>query len=305
MSVDVSVIIPVKNGEQWLGDQLAALAAQDFAGTWEVVVADNGSTDGTSQMVQTFSGSAPMPVRWVDASDRAGASHARNSGAVASRGRVLAFCDCDDRVSPGWVSAAVRALPRAEFVAGLNRELTEPQDTDSTILNPGAVMRGTRINAFVSCNVAVRRSAYFSVGGFDESLPPYGCEDIELAVRAHQAGMSVAGDEDMLVYFRRTTGLRTTVRKIFLSAKAETVLWHRHRAHFADRIGLGRAFRELLAAPLVVVRLAAHGFRPKSVLRDLLTRVGHLVAEIELARGKYPGAAILLAPEDDVLAKEG
>lgn len=298
MSVDVSVIIPVKNGEQWLGDQLAALAAQDFAGTWEVVVADNGSTDGTRQLVERMAADFPAPLRVADASTRPGISHARNSGAIASTGKLLAFCDCDDRVAQGWLDAAWRAHERGEVVAGLNRERTEPQDPNSPVLNPGAVIRGTRIDAFIGCNFAVRRDAYFAVGGFDESLPPYGCDDIEFSVRIAKAGMDVVGAEDMVVYFRKTEGTRAILRKVYLSAKAEVVLWYRHIEQFHDRVGLSRSAREFARLPFDVVRGLVRRDRDlKWIARDIVSRWGHLMSEMEWRRGVYQREADLLAPE--------
>src|SRR5688500_9296124 len=97
-----SVVVPVRDGAATIGEQLAALAQQDFPGSWEVVVADNGSRDGTADVVRSFRDRLPG-LRLVDASARPGASHARNAGAAAATGEVLAFCDADDVVDPGWL----------------------------------------------------------------------------------------------------------------------------------------------------------------------------------------------------------
>lgn len=295
--MEVSVVIPVRNGEQVIGEQLAALAGQDFTGSWEVVVSDNGSTDQTRRIVEDFADTAPMPVRIADASARAGIGHARNTGALAATGALIMFCDCDDRATPGWVSAGAAAQHRGDILAGLNRELTDPQDPDSTVLNPGAVIQGLKIKAFIGCNFAVRRESYLRLRGFDESLPPYGCDDIEFSVRADLAQMTVVGVEDMVMYFRRTTGLRAVIRKVYLSAKAEVVLWDRHRDQFADRLGVGLAARELLRTPVALVR-GVGGRRASSMARLVVSRVGHLVANLELRRGRYAGDPILLEAKE-------
>jgi cellulose synthase/poly-beta-1,6-N-acetylglucosamine synthase-like glycosyltransferase len=78
----VSVVIPARNAAWCLTEQLRALAAQDFDGTWEVVVSDNGSTDGTVALVRDLAASFPVPLRVVDASRRPGPAHARNEGAL-------------------------------------------------------------------------------------------------------------------------------------------------------------------------------------------------------------------------------
>lgn len=105
--VKLSVIIPCLNAERTIGEQLAALAAQRWSERWEVIVADNGSTDGTLEVVRRFAGRLPE-LRVVDASQRRGSGYARNRGAAVARGEWLAFCDADDVVAPGWVAAMGR-----------------------------------------------------------------------------------------------------------------------------------------------------------------------------------------------------
>ncbi len=104
----VSVVIALRNKGPWIGAQLEALAAQRYAGPWEVVVVDNGSTDDGPQVARAMA--EPLPeLRVVDASDRRGTSHARNVGAHAARGDLLLYCDGDDVVAPGWIEAMVEA----------------------------------------------------------------------------------------------------------------------------------------------------------------------------------------------------
>src|SRR4051794_1840994 len=98
----VSVIIPVLNGAMVIGDQLEALAQQTYEGSFEVIVADNGSTDGTRDVAALFAGKlAHLEV--VDASARRGANHARNQAAAAARGRLLAFWAADARPDEQWL----------------------------------------------------------------------------------------------------------------------------------------------------------------------------------------------------------
>src|SRR5205085_6844888 len=113
----VSVIVPVRNGERHVGDQMAALAAQDYDGPWEVVVVDNGSTDRTAEVVARWRDRLPS-LTVVDASNRRGLNHARNAGRAAARGDFLAFCDADDVATPGWVSALAEAAAQADLVSG-------------------------------------------------------------------------------------------------------------------------------------------------------------------------------------------
>src|SRR5689334_1914994 len=79
----LSVVIPCLNAAATLGVQLEALIGQSWPGGWEVIVADNGSTDGSREIVESYRGRLP-DLKLVDASDRRGQAHARNLGAAAA-----------------------------------------------------------------------------------------------------------------------------------------------------------------------------------------------------------------------------
>src|SRR2546426_8436308 len=113
----ISVVIPVLNGVDTLPAQLEALSGQTYSGRWEMIIADNGSTDGTPDLVRTWTDRIPG-LRIVDASDRKGQAHARNVGAAAALGDFIAFCDADDVATPGWLDGMVRAAPWTDLVGG-------------------------------------------------------------------------------------------------------------------------------------------------------------------------------------------
>lgn len=118
---EVSVIICVRNGARTIRRQLDALDAQVDHPPFEVIVVDNGSTDDTVAVVERWlreRGPVDAPGHLVDASTRPGIPYARNQGALAARGRLLAYCDADDRVHPRWVGAMHRALARDGIVGG-------------------------------------------------------------------------------------------------------------------------------------------------------------------------------------------
>src|SRR5919202_3713921 len=98
---DVSVVIPARNEERHIRAALASVAAQ----TWpvallEAVAVDNGSTDGTREVVQAFMAGEPhLAVRLVDEPTHSVAK-AKNRGASAARGRWLIFLDADSRMAP-------------------------------------------------------------------------------------------------------------------------------------------------------------------------------------------------------------
>lgn len=203
--LDVSVVIAARDAEDTLPAQLEALAAQAPACTWEVLVADNGSTDATRQVVLDAARRTGI-VRLVDASAIRGAGAARNAAVRVARGRALLFCDADDVVAPGWVDARHRALDGADLVAGrlewerLNshaaqrsRALPQVDGLQHTEPLPG-------LGCASSSDLGIRRALFDRLGGFD--VRARYLQDTDLCWRAQLAGGTLAFEPDAVVHMR-------------------------------------------------------------------------------------------------------
>jgi len=254
----VSVIIPCRDGEATLGEQLSALADQRWSGEWEVVVADNGSRDGSRRVAESFASRLPA-LRVVDAGDRAGAAHARNRGAAAANGDLLLFCDADDVVGSGWLAAMVRALEDHPFVAsrfefarlnsGITRIAAHPQESG---LNPYDYP--PFLPHAGGSGLGVRREIHERVGGFDEDFPYL--EDTDYCFRIQLAGVELYFVAEAVVHVRMRGDLRSAFRQMANSGKHNVQLYARYRDHGMPRLGaLPGALRwgKLVAtAPLLV-----------------------------------------------------
>src|SRR4051812_17355391 len=113
--MDASVVITAWNAAATLPRTLAALAAQELdPGSYEVIVVDNGSDDGSGAIARA----APGSVRVVERAHGL-AGEARNEGAAAASGQVLAFTDADCYPSASWLASGLRALEAgADLVQG-------------------------------------------------------------------------------------------------------------------------------------------------------------------------------------------
>lgn len=225
----VSVVIVVKDGEAHLGRQLAALDGQVGAPPFEVVVADNGSRDGTRRLVRDWIEAGPRaPARalLVDAGARPGIPYARNQGALATSGEVIAFCDADDVVAENWVFALSAALTSPGLVGGRKEAVSESGRPRPDVTSH-ALTHTAYLPFAATCNLAVSRECFFDVGGFDESLPPYGFEDVDFCWRAQLAGYPLTYAPDATITFTVSNKLRA-VRKEYLLAKARMAIVHRH-----------------------------------------------------------------------------
>jgi glycosyltransferase involved in cell wall biosynthesis len=201
--VDLSVIIPVRNGATTLRAQLDAVLGQQWSGSWEVVVVDNGSTDGTVEIANEVAGAHPR-VRVESAPGVEGAGAVRNAGVALARGDAFALCDADDIVGPLWVAAMGDALRDHDAVSG---------PLEVTTLNPPWLVRTrgtpslTAPATFHGCfpimpagNFGMRSGVWEQLGGFDPIV--LANEDADLSLRARLAHVDVHFAPDALVHYR-------------------------------------------------------------------------------------------------------
>jgi len=237
----LSVVIPCLNAAATLPTQLDALAAQSWPGGWEVIVADNGSTDGSREIVERYRDRLPG-LKLVDALDKRGQAHARNVGAAASTGDALLFCDADDEVAPGWLAALGRALGEHEFVAcRYDNEKLNPVEVRRTHLNPQKDGL-TRYDypAFLphagGGGLAVRRSVHEEVGGFDESMPAL--EDTDYCWRIQLAGHAFHFVPEAVVNIRHRHDLSGVYRQGVSYGQHNVLIYKKYRPLGMPRLGI-------------------------------------------------------------------
>jgi glycosyltransferase involved in cell wall biosynthesis len=252
-----SVVIPCRNAADTLGEQLTALAEQEYDGAWEVIVADNGSTDGSADLARTFADRLPG-LRVVETAAPAGPGRARNAGAAVARGRDLLFCDADDRVGDGWLAALDAALDRHELVAcryetsRLNPPETRRPHPQEHGLNP--YTHPPFLPHAGGGGLGIRRSLHEAVGGFDEDLPAL--EDTDYCWRVQLRGTPLVFAGDAVVHIRFRGGLGGNFRQLYRYGRYNVLIYTRYRAHGMPRLspipGLLRWAKLLLTSPLLL-----------------------------------------------------
>jgi glycosyltransferase involved in cell wall biosynthesis len=229
--MDLSVIIPARNEEHRLGQQLDALLAQEWSGEWEIIVVDNGSTDGTADLVKRYA-QDDSRVRLVGAHDHADKSYAMNLAVEQARADAIAFCDADDEVGAGWLASIAAGLTDNDVVTG-------PNELDR--LNPRwlAESRGRSIEdargsfaGIFPCirgnNFGVTKGAWSMLGGMNVRYHPV--EDIEFSLRCWLDGVDIVGLPGAVVHYR----YRETAR----------VLWRQGFAYGSHRPMIARLLQE-------------------------------------------------------------
>ena len=237
--VCVSVVMPVRNGAGLLDAQLASLAAQNYPGKWELVVVDNGSTDGTVRVAEQWRGRVPG-LRVHLAPEARGANHARNAGCRAAGGGRFAFCDHDDVADPGWLAALMRGLDTYPVVGGfLERESLN----DAAAVASRPQLDRLHDGGFgflpypLAANCAMRREVWATLGGFDGAFE-YGSDDVEFFWRAQLAGLALGYAPDAVMHYRLRPDLTRMARQYYDYGRSHPKLYRAFRGAGMPRTGL-------------------------------------------------------------------
>lgn len=236
-SLAISVVIPAFNAAETIGAQLAALSRQEWSGSWEVVIADNGSTDGTASVAAAWKAQLPA-LRVVPATARRGAAHARNVAAMHAHGDFLLFVDADDMVEPGWLGRMADAARDHALIAGASREVGKGDgDPRAGLGRPnrwsGVAPSDGFLDAAASNNLGVRKQLWSAIGGFRESM--VASEDTAFCWDAQLQGFSIHRVPDALVTYTMRSNLRQLWRQQFRWGVAAVQLYTLYRVHGAPR----------------------------------------------------------------------
>lgn len=192
----VSIIVPVKNEERRLPRLLEALQSLDYPrDRYEIIVADNGSSDETPVIAERREGVV------VCKEPRGGSYAARNAGIRASRGEILAFTDGDCTPRPEWLRCGVARLQEgSDLVAGainfvVSKDRIDHRFDKKFFLQQDRWVKEKGTGA--TANLLVKRAVVDAVGGFSEKLTSGG--DFAFCRAAKEAGFSLVFEPQAIV----------------------------------------------------------------------------------------------------------
>lgn len=225
--MDLSVIVSTYNRAEDLRRLLESLAASRLAQPvlWEVVVADNGSTDATADVVAQCAARAPFPLTRVF-EPRRGKSHGLNSALAVARGAHIAFTDDDIIVAPDWVDTIARhfrAHPESRCIGG-RVELHDERDAPVTIKRSREAARYDLARfspdniPILGCNMALSAQTLREVGAFDPDIGPGSrigvAEDLDMLYRVVRGGAVIEYLPGMLVHHNHGRRTREQLRAL-------------------------------------------------------------------------------------------
>jgi glycosyltransferase involved in cell wall biosynthesis len=272
--VDVSVIVPFRNAAPYFHQHLEALARENFPSAWEVIAVDNGSTDESRQIAETFRGR--LNLRIVEARDKVGAGYARNVGARNASARKLLFIDADDEVAPGYVAAMAAALDRHEFVtSAFDHKTLNPawvQDAHGLVWrdpdDPLFVQFG--VLPFAGGSIGISRDAFDAAGGFPEDLPRM--QDIAFSWEVQLAGKTLHYIPDAVYRVRYRSTLPGLFRQGLAGGSTAPLLYRRYRSAGMERRTIVQMLKSWMRLAL---RLSSA--RTKADLAPLILELGRQI----------------------------
>ncbi len=191
-----SIIIPTYNRLPILQKCLQAMEAQNFTQPYEVVIVDDGSTDGTVEFLQSHA--ADFPHVQLYQQNHEGAAIARNTGLDVAIGETIVFIDSDLVVTPVFLSSHAKALQGNDRAFTYGRVINTANFDDPT----SEPLKVTDLsNAFFATgNVAIAKHWLIEAGKFDTSFRQYGWEDLELGVRLKNLDLKLIKCPDAVGY---------------------------------------------------------------------------------------------------------
>jgi glycosyltransferase involved in cell wall biosynthesis len=232
-SASVSVIIPVYNGERFLAEAIQSVLDQTRPAD-EIIVVDDGSTDGTAHIVADLAATAAVPIRYGYQANQ-GPAAARNTALRQAQGALIAFQDADDLWSAEKLAIQValcRRYPQAHAVIGYSHiHDTAPEGTSSTRVSsrPGPIL--------LLQEGLFRREIFDLVGRLDPRLRTG--EDIAWFLHAFELPLEIIVHADVVLTYRRhpdsLTGSPAASQRQLLLALQRSMVRRRQLQHGSSR----------------------------------------------------------------------
>jgi glycosyltransferase involved in cell wall biosynthesis len=298
--------MPVKNEIKALPKLLRALLDQDFE-SFEIIVSDGGSTDGTREFVTDFARSARVPVSLVD-NVKIRSGPGRNAGVRNANGEIIIFLDGHCSIPSPFLLRDTIAIFEETGADCLCRPqpLIAPIDSSTgkviasvraSLLGHGrdSLIYNTTFAGFVdpaSSGASYRREVFDKLGFYDEAFDA--CEDVEFNTRLRKSGMKAYTDPRLIVCYEPRTTIRALLRQMAYYGRGRVRLAMKH----PDCFSLTQAvpFGLLILLALTVLSLPFHSF----IRTGLLMFAGLylalvLIASAQLAK-KYSARYLWQAP---------
>lgn len=225
--VDISVVVPVYNGDKTVKKTIEALLSQKTGKSYEIIVVDDGSTDDTPNIIKNY------PIKIITQRN-AGPSAARNTGWNAASGEIVAFTDSDCVPVPNWIEAIVKHFEDTSVGGvGGTYETENKGSILATYIGEDIKFRhdrlGKEIEATGTFSAAFRTKLLEQVGGFDESYKKATAEDFDLCFAIRKTGHKILYEPMAVVGHYHKQNLFKYIKSQFWYAVWRVYLYNKYR----------------------------------------------------------------------------
>ena len=293
----VSVVVCAYNAERTIDACLASLAVLNYP-DYEVIVVNDGSRDRTLEIAERY------PYCRIISQPNKGLSAARNVGAEAATGEIVAYTDSDCVADPDWLTYLVARMEASGVAACGGPNFPPPEDSlvpAAVAVAPGGpthVLLNDEVAEHIAgCNMAFHRDALLVLGGFDPVYRAAG-DDVDICWRFQDAGYVIGFSPAAIVWHFRRNTVKAYCNQQRGYGKAEALVYSKHPFRFylfGQAKWLGRIYGDLSTSLLLSSRPVIYsGVFGRGLFQTLYEAPSSLTAFLPLTF-EWSAAAIVLA----------
>src|SRR6202045_267740 len=294
----VSVVVCAYNAERTMDQCLASLAVLNYP-DYEVIVVNDGSRDRTREIAEGYE-----YCRIINQPNK-GLSAARNVGAEAATGEIVAYTDSDCVADPDWLTYLVGRMEASDLAACGGPNFPPPEENmlpAAVAVSPGGpthvLISDEQAEHIAGCNMAFRREALMALGGFDPVYRAAG-DDVDICWRFQDAGHAIGFSAAAVVWHFRRNTVRAYLNQQRGYGKAEALVYAKHPFRFnlfGQAKWLGRIYGDLSAALLLSRKPVIYsGVFGRGLFQTMYEPPSSLTSLLPLTF-EWSIAALLLAP---------
>ena len=224
----ISVIVPAYNAQKTIHQSIEALLAQEYPKErYEVIIIDDGSSDGTADVVKAY------PVKYMHQRNQ-GPATARNAGAREAGGEIILFTDSDCVPFANWIAEMVKPFEDKEVVAVKGAYKNKQKSMVARFAQLEfeerfeMLKKAESIDMVDTYSAGYRKDIFLQMGGFDPYFPVANNEDTELSYRMSKLGYKMVFNPNAIVYhLNHPSSIRRYTKLKFWRGYWRTVVYKR------------------------------------------------------------------------------
>jgi glycosyltransferase involved in cell wall biosynthesis len=285
--MEISVIIPVYNGGDKLQKCISALKRQKTSRPYELIVVDDGSTDGGLQKIKDFG------LRVLKQANQ-GPAAARNLGVANAQGRIVLFTDADCEPHEDWIEEMVRYLEDPTISAVKGSYLTKQKEILARFVQIEYESKYERMKKDRYIDFIDTYSAGFKIedfrraGKYDTKFPTASVEDQEFSFRMWGQGYRMVFNPEARVYHTHSSTLWNYAKKKFRIGFWKALVLKRHPRKIARDSHTPQTLKlEMVFATLLLISLLASLWKDAFLFGALFSLIGFLVTNLPFVLGAF------------------